>query len=214
MNMKSSLFLATLVSCHGFLIQPLGLNGQTAARVSAANPCGAGVNMDSITPEQLAAAETVLRPGDTVTMTYVIQNGDGAGPLTVELGQPGQLQEVTVTQQVPGNNGILQNPRPNRDPFPFSFVVPENLNCATGCMVRVTQPRNFGACALVRTGDATSIPPPAAIQGAKGAKGKGAKGKAKNQAKGAKGKAKANQAKGAKKQGKKQAKKAANQEDQ
>jgi hypothetical protein len=34
----------SLVSAHGFLIQPGGLNGQRAVRVSNGNPCGNGVN--------------------------------------------------------------------------------------------------------------------------------------------------------------------------
>jgi membrane-bound inhibitor of C-type lysozyme len=111
----------------------------------------------------------VLRPGDTVQMTFVIQNADGAGPVTVQFGTNGNFaQEATVTSQVPGNNGILNNPAPRFDPFQFAFVVPQDLNCPQGCLMRVSQPRGFGACAVVHTGDSSSIPPPEPLAAGKG----------------------------------------------
>ena len=221
--------LLTLVHGHGFLIQPEGINGQLANKVNEEGmPCGPFAKMP--TAEQMSAAVTTLAPGDEVTMTYVIQNGDGSGPMNVQFdttgtgkfGGAGSSGNATVTQQVPGKLGNTDRaggqPRPKFTPTQFSFVVPQDLNCPNGCLMRLSQAdRQFGACAVIKTGAKTVMPPPAnllspqdnrkAVAEAKKALGLGtAKKTAKKAKKGQAKKAKKGQAKKAKK-GQKQAKK-------
>ena len=178
MKAFSTLAIASLVYGHGFLIQPEGINGQLANKVNEEGmPCGPFAKMP--TAEQMSAAVTTLAPGDEVTMTYVIQNGDGSGPMNVQFdatgtgkfGGAGSEGNATVTQQVPGLLGNTDRAggqaRPKFTPVQFSFVVPADLDCPNGCLMRLSQSdRQFGACAMVKTGATTAIPPPVDVMSA------------------------------------------------
>ncbi|KAJ2994970.1 hypothetical protein HDV02_001144, partial [Globomyces sp. JEL0801] len=210
--------IATTVTAHGFLSAPSGLNGQKATKVNVAGePCGKVQGTFPPNAADLAATTVTLKPGDkTAKIQYIIQNGDGAGPVNIQFDPSGTgdfstIQNATISQQVPGVKGILKGAR--RDAADVIFEVPANLNCPNGCLMRISQAdRQFGACAIIKTGAETAIPLPEPVKGAKkqgkvgkaAKKGNQAKGNAKNgkgnqgRAKG-KGKGKGKKAKKAKK---------------
>lgn len=163
--------LASHVTAHGYLIQPPGLNNQKAAKVNGPDACGQKSALP-VNNDQLAAGKTILVPGSTVSMTFLVQNDDGAGPINVQFDRSGtgvfggqeSTENATVTKQVPGVKGNLKNQ--NRAPYKFSFVVPVGLDCPGGCLMRVSQAdRQFGDCAVIATGDKNLIPDVEDIKG-------------------------------------------------
>ena len=165
--MLISLFAS--VAGHGYFIQPSGLSSQLANKVNVPGlPCGEFATMP--TPEEMAQAATVVRPGESVSVVWVVENSDGAGPMNIQFdptgtgkfGGAGSEGNCTITQQVPGKlgNSLPTGPVPNRTPFELTFIVPQDLNCPNGCLMRISQAdRQFGACAPVRTGQQTVMPP-------------------------------------------------------
>ena len=159
--------LITGVSAHGYFIQPSGFNSQIANKVNVPGlPCGEFAVMP--TPQEMAQASTILRPGDTASVVWVVENNDGAGPMNIQFDPTGTGQfsgagsqgNCTITQQVPGQLGLTKGFRVKRTPFELTFVVPQDLNCPNGCLMRISQAdRQFGACAAIRTGQQYVMPP-------------------------------------------------------
>ncbi|ORZ30664.1 hypothetical protein BCR44DRAFT_43419 [Catenaria anguillulae PL171] len=182
------------VNAHGRLIQPAALVDNDV-RVNANRPCGtndvAGA-LANATPQQVT-------PGQAATFTWRIRNGDGAGPVTARVDTTGTGDSfdvpLTVTEQVPGQRGILSSAR-NQE-AQFTVDIPASLQCNPTCLLQVTQPAGFGSCAPITTGAG------GAAGGAKKAVGGAAKKQADGGAKKGAGKKAAGGAKKGKKAGKK-----------
>ncbi|CCC12960.1 unnamed protein product [Sordaria macrospora k-hell] len=105
---------------------------------------------------------TQVRAGSKITVTIHQVNADGAGPYVCDLDEASNSglisQNLTVTNNVPGANGISQN---KIQEFNFTVTMPDNFKCtgaSTGdiCTVRcrnnaVAGP--FGGCFAVQQVD-------------------------------------------------------------
>ncbi|EGO55338.1 hypothetical protein NEUTE1DRAFT_66885 [Neurospora tetrasperma FGSC 2508] len=122
-------------------------------------------NIDIAENTEAALAEgavTKVKAGSKITVTIHQVNADGAGPYVCDLDETsnsGKIsQNLTVTNNVPGANGISQN---KIQEFNFTVTMPDNFQCtgaSTGniCTVRcrnnaVAGP--FGGCFAVQQTD-------------------------------------------------------------
>ncbi|EAA30796.1 hypothetical protein NCU06170 [Neurospora crassa OR74A] len=122
-------------------------------------------NIDIAENTEAALAEgavTKVKAGSKITVTIHQVNADGAGPYVCDLDETsnsGKIsQNLTVTNNVPGANGISQN---KIQEFNFTVTMPDNFHCtgaSTGniCTVRcrnnaVAGP--FGGCFAVQQTD-------------------------------------------------------------
>jgi hypothetical protein len=140
------------VAAHGRLGNPAGLphTGSQAflkdIRVPA-NGCGEGVTISG-------KAVATFKAGSTQEVTWIVDNGDGAGPLAVAFDPSGKgtgfSAKAKIVKQLDGQNGGVPNSFP-RGNHQISFTVP-NIKC-TGCVMQVRQDLNskdgFGSCAVV-----------------------------------------------------------------
>ncbi|KAH8772199.1 hypothetical protein BGZ57DRAFT_740882, partial [Hyaloscypha finlandica] len=142
------------------------------AEISAniVNECGrteltGNIDVGENTENALAAgAVTKVKAGTLMTVTIHQVNADGAGPYTCDLDQTSNAgiisQNLTVTNNVPGVNGLSQG---KTEDFNITVAMPSNLACtgaSTGnvCTVRcrnnaVAGP--FGGCFAVQQTDVT-----------------------------------------------------------
>ncbi|KAE9370415.1 hypothetical protein N431DRAFT_442254 [Stipitochalara longipes BDJ] len=143
------------------------------AEISAniVNECGrteltGNIDVGENTENALAAgAVTQVKAGTLMTVTIHQVNADGAGPYTCDLDQTSNAgiisQNLTVTNNVPGVNGLSQG---KTQDFNITVAMPSNLACtgaSTGnvCTVRcrnnaVAGP--FGGCFAVQQTDVTA----------------------------------------------------------
>ncbi|KAK3347835.1 hypothetical protein B0H65DRAFT_157354 [Neurospora tetraspora] len=122
-------------------------------------------NIDIAENTEAALAEgsvTQVKAGSKITVTIHQVNADGAGPYVCDLDETSNSglisQNLTVTNNVPGANGISQN---KIQDFNFTVTMPQNFKCtgaSTGniCTVRcrnnaVAGP--FGGCFAVQQTD-------------------------------------------------------------
>ncbi|KLU88678.1 MAS3 protein [Magnaporthiopsis poae ATCC 64411] len=98
-----------------------------------------------------------VKGGTTITMDVHQVNADGAGPFVCDVDQDGSgnFTPITITQDVPGANGLSQAKTAQ---FQMKAVMPDNLSCTGGpggladggiCIVRcrnAAQAGPFGAC--------------------------------------------------------------------
>ncbi|KAJ3005567.1 hypothetical protein HKX48_000612 [Thoreauomyces humboldtii] len=162
----------SLVSAHGKLISPLGLNVDPSVPLSSeadvalgvgagSSACGFilgkpnGIDRSDMTPRASFAA------GKSATMMYHIVNIDGAGPVNVAFsGDNGKTwTTATVQQQVPGSSGIDVKDVKQGSDAPLTITVPD-MTCEAGsCLVRVNNPLTFGSCAPaeITTGGTTQF---------------------------------------------------------
>ncbi|KAJ1512541.1 hypothetical protein HMI54_015645, partial [Coelomomyces lativittatus] len=162
--------LASMVNAHGHLTHPGVFTALADQRgnQNGVNACGL-VSNAAITDAIKRFPPTFIQPGTEAKFLYTVTNGDGAGPVRVDIDTTGAgttfNTPATITTQVPGNNANLaQNQAPGgRFPgdFPLSFTVPQGLNCPSGaCVLKVTNPQNFISCMFITTDPrfATTIP--------------------------------------------------------
>ncbi|KAF1997020.1 hypothetical protein P154DRAFT_556009 [Amniculicola lignicola CBS 123094] len=134
------------------------------------NSCGrteiaGNIDVGEQTENELAANRvTQVTQGSTMTVTIHQVNADGAGPYECDLDETSNgatnFVPLTVTNNVPGSNGLSQNKEAD---FNITVQMPENFNCigaSTGdiCTVRcrnnaVAGP--FGGCVAVQQTDGT-----------------------------------------------------------
>ncbi|KAM0426031.1 hypothetical protein ACHAPT_008662 [Fusarium lateritium] len=132
------------------------------------NQCGrtelsGNIDVGENTENALAAgAVTQVTAGGEVTVTIHQVNADGAGPYVCDLDESSNanqnIQNLTVTNNVPGTNGLSQS---KEQAFNITVKMPDDLNCfgaSTGniCTVRcrnnaVAGP--FGGCFAVQQVD-------------------------------------------------------------
>lgn len=143
------LILLTQISAHGVLTSPPPLV-KAPSQVSAQAPCG-----DKALFPSFDNIKTILKPGDQAQVDWLIESGDGSGPLQVQFSTgAGFTIEANVTSQIQGVKGVSDASNKGTN---LQFLVP-NMDCATGCVMRVRQvDRGFGSCVVVKTGDVTTV---------------------------------------------------------
>ncbi|KAI8917890.1 hypothetical protein DFJ77DRAFT_458188 [Powellomyces hirtus] len=154
--------LAATVSAHGKLIEPLGLNVNTAVDlnsqadvaigVTRANACGTVLaNPGAIDRSDMAPRANFVA-GSSATVTYHIVNQDGAGPLTAAFSPDNGATwtNAPITANAPGRFGINNANRGSKgQDVPITLTVPD-MNCPAGsCLLQVRNPITFGSCAPV-----------------------------------------------------------------
>ncbi|KAI9140143.1 hypothetical protein BKA69DRAFT_1125879 [Paraphysoderma sedebokerense] len=141
-----TLGLLNTVNAHGRLIDPKGFNAKDI-RFNDANLCGIGVNVQAV-----AAKSTPLsvQAGSKVQMTWVISNGDGAGPLdaaiSTNIQNPKFAIDVPIVQNVEGNAGRLR-PGQKKGNAKFLVSIPQNVQGLA--LFQVKQPFGFVSCTLL-----------------------------------------------------------------
>lgn len=134
------------------------------------NECGrteltGNIDVGTETENQLAAGVvTQVKSGTVLTVTIHQVNADGAGPYVCDLDQQSNggilSQNLTVTNNVPGTNGLSQA---STQDFNISVAMPQNFACIGGstgniCTVRCrnnAQAGPFGGCFPVQQTDIT-----------------------------------------------------------
>jgi len=141
-------------------------NAEIAANI--VNQCGrtqltGNIDVGAETENALAAgAVTQVKAGTVMQITIHQVNADGAGPYVCDLDQTSNTgtisQNLTVTNNVPGVNGLSQG---KTEAFNISVAMPDNLACtgaSTGNVCTVRCRNNalagpFGGCVAVQQAD-------------------------------------------------------------
>jgi len=195
------LALSLQVHAHAIVSPALGVSGTPiradVKRPSAAEPCGAGVNIASALDSSTAVAASAAGAIDATAIDFNA-GADGSRDFTAKVDATGtgkNFVAMTIT-----TNGIKAPATAGSQPLVASL--PAGTKCTGGatknkCLVQFVSTAGFGNCVAVSQGGAAAAAAPAAGAGAAAAAGAAAKGAAKKGAK-----------KGAAKKGAKKAKKA------
>lgn len=150
--------------------------GDTPVFKKTAGPCGAtknAGNLDIATEMAKAMAATggqvpSAAADGTISMVYHQVNGDGAGPLTMEVDTTGtgnSFVAMTPVQNAPGRRGRSTT---RATDLQISGKLPAGTTCTGGpngnaCLVRVQNPVGpFGGCSVVTDSTTAAAAPPAA----------------------------------------------------
>ncbi|KAI9734295.1 MAG: hypothetical protein M1834_002399 [Cirrosporium novae-zelandiae] len=136
-------------------------------KANVVNECGrtelaGNIDVGEQTENELAKNRvTSVTKGSTLAVTIHQVNADGAGPYECDVDETsnsGVLRNLTVSNNVPGTNGLSQAKEKN---FVINVALPEDLNCigaSTGNVCTVRCRNNalagpFGGCFAVQQSD-------------------------------------------------------------
>jgi len=148
--------LASTVLGHGHIRN--SINQEVDVRITDAGVNSCGVQLANSVSAFLNGSRNpfMMIKGAENELTYRMTNSDGAGPLSVAIDPSctgdSFSKQLEVKVQVPGENGILNDPALPKD-FKFNVTLPSDLKCDCNlpnvCLMRVITPTQFTSCIFI-----------------------------------------------------------------